>query len=197
MVIKCISLKAVCPNYHIIFFFIFFCLNIKGCQAGVFKSVLNTRLKLPEIILKPVINKYFDLKEIKEIVNDPMFDKDEKIDEIKKYMYGLKENFKQYKFTSSFNNNYVEYKNDGNEDKNLSIKEYLDEIRPYLSDIINEHKNKNEWKIQINMSINFISLKDANKVRTMYTKSDNVDSMTGVETNDVVEELFKSTLERY
>ena len=24
----------------------------------------------------------------------------------------------------------------------LSIKEYLDEIRPYLSDIINEHNNK-------------------------------------------------------
>ena len=47
------------------------------------------------------------------------------------------------------------------------------------------------------MSINFISLKDSNEVRTMYTKSDNVDIMTGVDTNDVVEELFKSTLERY
>ena len=30
-----------------------------------------------------------------------------------------------------------------------------------------------------------------------YTKSDNVDIMTGVDTNDVVEELFKCTLERY
>ena len=47
------------------------------------------------------------------------------------------------------------------------------------------------------MSINFISLKDSNEVRTMYTKNDNVDIMTGVDTNDVVEELFKSTLERY
>ena len=47
------------------------------------------------------------------------------------------------------------------------------------------------------MSINFISLKDSNEVRTMYTKSDNVDIMTGVETNDVAEEIFKSTLERY
>ena len=44
------------------------------------------------------------------------------------------------------------------------------------------------------MSINFISLKDSNEVRTMYTKSDNVDIMTGVDTNDVVEELFKSIL---
>ena len=47
------------------------------------------------------------------------------------------------------------------------------------------------------MSINFISLKDSGEVRTMNTKSDNVDIMTGVDTNDVIEELFKSTLERY
>ena len=124
-------------------------------------------------------------------------DKDENIDEIKISIYGLKDNFKPYKFTSSFNSNYVEYKSHGDEDKNLSIKEYLDEIRPYLYGIINEHKNKDEWKIQINMSINFISLKDSDEVRTMYTKSENVDIMTGVDTNDVVEDLFKSTLERY
>ena len=47
------------------------------------------------------------------------------------------------------------------------------------------------------MSINFISLKDSNEVRTMYTKSDKVDILTGVDTNDVVEELFKSSLEKY
>ena len=44
------------------------------------------------------------------------------------------------------------------------------------------------------MPINFMSLKDSNEVRTIYTKSDNVDIMTGVDTNDVVEELFESTL---
>ena len=47
------------------------------------------------------------------------------------------------------------------------------------------------------MSINFISVKNSNEVRTMYTKSDNEDIMTGVNTNDVVEELFKIILERY
>ena len=94
--------------------------------------------------------------------------KDEIIDEIKKSIYGLKDNFKLYKFTSSFNSNYVEYKSDGDEDRNLSIKEYLDEIRRYLSDILNEHESKDEWNVLINMSINFISLKDFNGVRTMY-----------------------------
>ena len=47
------------------------------------------------------------------------------------------------------------------------------------------------------MSINFISLKDSTEVRTMYVKGDNVDIMTDVDTNDVVEGLFKSTLESY
>ena len=47
------------------------------------------------------------------------------------------------------------------------------------------------------MSINFISLKNSDEVRTMYTKSDNVDIITGVDTNDVVQEILKSTLERY
>ena len=51
--------------------------------------------------------------------------------------------------------------------------------------------------IQINMSINFISSKDSDEARTMYTKSDNVGIMTGVDTNYVIEELFKSTIEKY
>ena len=35
----------------------------------------------------------------------------------------------------------------GNKDKILSIKEYLNIIKPYLSDIIDYHKE--EWKIQL------------------------------------------------
>ena len=85
---------------------------MSGWLKSVFKSVLNTELKLPEIILKPMINKFFVSKEIKEIVNNPILDKDEKKDEIKKSIYGFKDNFKPYNFTSSFNNNYVEYRSE-------------------------------------------------------------------------------------
>ena len=42
--------------------------------------------------------------------------------------------------TSGFNCNYMEYESKGYKDKILSIKEYLNIIRPYLSDIINDHK---------------------------------------------------------
>ena len=47
------------------------------------------------------------------------------------------------------------------------------------------------------MSINFISLKDSDEVRTMYPNSDNLDIMTGAETNDIIQELFNSTLKKY
>ena len=55
------------------------------------------------------------------------------------------------------------------------VKEYLDMIRPYLSDMINDHKTwRRDWKIQLTMQINFISSKDSDETRTMYTESHNI-----------------------
>ena len=49
-------------------------------------------------------------------------------------------------------------------------------IRPYLVDMINEHKTKSEWKIQLTAVIIFISSKpDSNETRIMHTKSRNYD----------------------
>ena len=38
------------------------------------------------------------------------------------------------------NNNYIEYKSRGDRYENLSPKKYLNIIRPYLKDLINDHK---------------------------------------------------------
>ena len=38
-------------------------------------------------------------------------------------------------------------KSRGDKDKTLSIKEYLNMIKPYLRNIINDHKNQGEWKV--------------------------------------------------
>ena len=47
------------------------------------------------------------------------------------------------------------------------------------------------------MVINFISsISDSNKTRTMHTKSDNIAVMMVNETDEVIEELFKSFLQR-
>ena len=114
----------------------------------------------------------------------------------------------------AFNNNYIQYESKGNKDKILTPSEYLDMIRPYLSDIINnhkshnewrihsgntitEHKTQSEWKIQLTMVFNFISSKDFDETRTMHTKSNNVEIMMGSETNEIIEELLKYFLQRY
>ena len=58
----------------------------------------------------------------------------------------------------SFKNNYKYYESRSEKDKKLSVKQYLYKIMPYLSDLINNHKairnESNEWKIQLNMSVN-------------------------------------------
>ena len=46
------------------------------------------------------------------------------------------------------NNNYIEYQSNGDKDKVLSVKEYLDMIRQYLSNIINDLNTQGEWKVQ-------------------------------------------------
>ena len=99
--------------------------------------------------------------------------------------------------------------------KILLPKEYLDMIRLYLTDTINDHKTpKNlrvhssnevidyetqfgEWKIQLTMSINFISSKDSDETRNMHTKSDNIEIMIGSETDDIIDEFFESLLQKY
>ena len=48
------------------------------------------------------------------------------------------------------------------------------------------------------MAINFISSKpNSDGIRTMNAKSDNIEIMMGSETDEIIEELFKSLLQRY
>ena len=124
--------------------------------------------------------------------------------------------FKPIITNSAFNNNYIQYESMGEKekDKSLSIKEYIDVIRPYSSDIINnhksqgkwrihsgntviEHKAQREWKIHLTMAINLISSKKDSETRTMRTKSDKIEMMMGCETDEIIELLFESFLKRY
>ena len=76
-----------------------------------------------------------------------------------------------------FKNNYRYYESRRDKDKHLSVKQHLYKIMPYLSDLINDHKtirnNSNEWKIQINMHVNFISSNDTGEIRTIFVWSNN------------------------
>ena len=45
---------------------------------------------------------------------------------------------------SGYNDNHIQYESKG--DKILTVKEYLGLIESYLADMINDYKNKGEWK---------------------------------------------------
>ena len=47
------------------------------------------------------------------------------------------------------------------------------------------------------MQINFISSKDFEEACTKHAKSDNMEIMMGIETDDFIKELFGSLLQRY
>ena len=97
---------------------------------------------------------------------------------------------------SGYNNNYIEYRSEG--DKLLTIEEYLDLIEPYLRELINDHKSKGECKIQLTAQINFISSRLASdETRVMHTRSVNEEFTNGSDMDEIIKELFKSLLQRY
>ena len=84
-----------------------------------------------------------------------------------------KDYYKSKLSKSGYNKNYVEYESKG--DKILVLKEYLNLIEKYLKELIEEYKLKGEWKVQLTIEVNFISLKPgSDETRIMYTRSNNV-----------------------
>ena len=63
--------------------------------------------------------------------------------------------------------NYTEYESNGDKDKIVSTKEYLDEIKLYLNH--NNFNTQGDWKIQLTMAINFFFPKDFDNTLTLCT----------------------------
>ena len=88
-------------------------------------------------------------------------------------------------------------------------------IRPYLRDMINNHKapmelrvhsgnevtdyetHFGEWKIQLTMQIIFISSIDSRETCIMRVKSDNIEIMMVSKTKDIIKELKEPLLQNY
>ena len=103
----------------------------------------------------------------------------------------------QIRTNSSFNDNYIEYERNGDKNKTLSIKKYLNMIKPYLTDIIQDNKTQGELKIQLILIINFISSKDSDEIRTMHKKNNNIKIIMDNETDEIIEKHFESLLQKY
>ena len=61
--------------------------------------------------------------------------------------------YKPVRVNNFWSNNYIEYKSNSDKNKILSVEEYLDIIRPYLRDIVNDVKQSDTWKIQSTITI--------------------------------------------
>ena len=175
----------------------------KNRNTNVYKSIPKDKL------LRIINNNKRDRKslfkskieEVRKILHDSKIDGNRQIEEINKIPYDPrnklfkleKDHYKPVNIDDDFSRNYVEYKINGDKDKTLMIKDHLDEIKPYLSGIINDHKTQGEWKVQLVIAIKFFSSKDSEEIRT----SDNLEIMIDNETDEIIEHLFDSFLQRY
>ena len=112
--------------------------NKKNLSKSKIKEIEQNLIELEESLFK--LNKYYDytdieykgIRDVANLINGMSTDEDY---------------YKPTKTKSAFNANYIEYESKGDKDKNLSLKEYLDMIRPYLSNIINDHKTPKNLRV--------------------------------------------------
>ena len=167
----------------------------------IFKKHLYNIESKKELLESEIIKEYLDELGKKKFEFDEYYNDDDGDDDDFIGIENVQDLFKVliYKRTivkSGYNNNYNEYRSEG--DKLLTIEEYLNLIEPYLRELINNHKNKGEWKIQLTAQINFIYLRPgSDETRVMHTRSVNGEFMNGSDTDEIIKELFKSLLQRY
>ena len=90
---------------------------------------------------------------------------------------------------------HIRCESNGNTDETSSIEDYLNKIRPYLSDI----NLYDAWKIQLVAEITFScdGEKDSKDFYPIYINSENSKAYIGSETSIVVDDLLKSFLDDY
>ena len=89
-------------------------------------------------------------------------------------------------------NNHIKYESSGNRNKNLSVNEYLNEIKTYLRDIMIIAQIPDMQKIPLTIPINLIYSKEVYEDRVMHPKSSNIEYMTYDNANEIVDILFST-----
>ena len=105
--------------------------------------------------------------------------------------------YKPVRVSNFWSNNYIEYEDNGDRNKTLSVKECSNKVSPYLKDIINNPKKSDTSKIQLIIANNFISSIDNDEERVMHSKSDNMEIIMNDKADKIIEELSDSLKNRY
>ena len=94
--------------------------------------------------------------------------------------------YKPVGVSNFWTNNYIEYESNGDRNKILSVEEYLNKIRPYLKDVINNLKKSGTQKFQLKIANNFIYSINNDDESVMHSKSDNIEIMINGKADEVM-----------
>ena len=92
--------------------------------------------------------------------------------------------------------NYIVYESRGSK-YYKSLEEYFSKIKPYLENMIANYISIGEWKLHLTISIRFISSKNPEQFRIRHSYSENNETMSGTDINDVVINLLTTLKENY
>ena len=85
--------------------------------------------------------------------------------------------------------NYIVYESRGSKYYD-SLEEYLSKIRPYVENMIRDYMSIGEWKIQLAISVQFISSRNPEQFRIRHSNSKNNEIMSGSDIDDTVNDLL-------
>ena len=159
-------------------------------KTNLFRLEKKTK-KIKDKILRDIRN-FFRLKKENEVLKDIIFRDIRHL-----FDHEEKNYYKPARVSNFWSNNYVEYESKGDRNKTLSVNEYLNRIRTYLKDTINNLKKSDTWKTLLIIAINFISSKDREEECVVHSESDNIEITINGRVNKVLKKRFKLLKNRH
>ena len=117
------------------------------------------------------------------------------LQDIEYFFNSLDDYYKSILAQQVFNKNYQRYYIRGDKTRQLSWDTYLDKVKRYVKNLIDESKIS-EQKLQLVISINFIHITDKQRI-SHFTKSDNIKCSPSSNTDHILNKLLKSLEEKY
>ena len=160
------------------------------------ENTQNIDRKLKSQLIKElesmIVSLKFDTKHMKSDYRDDNY---ANIDDIEYLFNDINDYYAPILTTSIFNKEYQRYHFRGDETRSMSVKSYIDTIKPYLAMLIDENK-VDERKIQVDIGFNMKHIDDKRKI-THFSKSDNVICMPSSDANQILDDLLTSLYQKY